>query len=345
MRYVRTFHFEKAAASVLTTCVCSQHFFYFSLAYTFTLLQICICENNFLFLGSRLGNSLLLRFTEKENQVITLDDEEEPPSKKSKQVEDNENEKGSNDGSDKVMDSLNDCMASDVLDIIDPEELEVYGNEKQASLQITSYNFEVCDSLLNIGPCGNISLGEPAFLSEEFASNQDFDVELVTTAGFGKNGALCVLQHSIKPQIVTTFTLPGCVNMWTVCKSDEKHAFLILSQEDGTMILQTGHEINEIDNSGFLTQGPTVYAANLGNNKYIVQVTTMAVRLLQGTTQLQQIPLDLGSQIVHASSADPFISILAADGQVITMMLRETRGTVRLVVSKSTLANVRLFIL
>lgn len=47
-------------------------------------------------------------------------------------------------------------------------------------------------------------------------------------------------------------------------------------------ILQTGHEINEIDNSGFSTQGPTVYAANLGNNKYIVQVTTVAVRLLQG---------------------------------------------------------------
>lgn len=95
---------------------------------------------------------------------------------------------------------------------------------------------QVCDSLLNIGPCGNISLGEPAFLSEEFATNPDLDLELVTTAGYGKNGALCILQHSIRPQIVTTFTLPGCCNMWTVCKNDEKHAFLILSQEDGTMV-------------------------------------------------------------------------------------------------------------
>lgn len=161
--------------------------------------------------------------------MITLDDGDEPPAKKNKQKEVVLE-------SDKVLDSLNDCMASDVLDIRDPEELEVYGNEKQASLQITSYNFEVCDSLLNIGPCGNISLGEPAFLSEEFNTGQDLDVELVTTAGYGKNGALCVLQHSVKPQIVTTFTLPGCVNMWTVCKSDEKHAFLILSQEDSTMV-------------------------------------------------------------------------------------------------------------
>ena len=64
----------------------------------------------------------------------------------------------------------------------------------------------MCDSLLNIGPCGNVSMGEPAFLSEEFASSQDPDVELVTTSGYGKNGALCVLQRSIRPQVKNHFS-------------------------------------------------------------------------------------------------------------------------------------------
>lgn len=41
---------------------------------------------------------------------------------------------------------------------------------------------------------------------------------------------------------------------------------------DSTMILQTGQEINELDQSGFYTQGPTVYTGNLGGSKYIVQV-------------------------------------------------------------------------
>ncbi|XP_008486527.1 cleavage and polyadenylation specificity factor subunit 1-like, partial [Diaphorina citri] len=84
-------------------------------------------------------------------------------------------------------------MASNVADIND-DELEVYGNQQATNVEITSYAFEVCDSLLNIGPCGNITMGEPAFLSEEFVNTAEPDIELVTTSGHGKNGALCILQ-------------------------------------------------------------------------------------------------------------------------------------------------------
>lgn len=83
---------------------------------------------------------------------------------------------------------------------------------------------QVCDSILNIGPCANASMGEPAFLSEEvhtvvslhwfgqcfqafrsvlrfltlsypqFQSNPEPDLEVVVCSGYGKNGALSVLQ-------------------------------------------------------------------------------------------------------------------------------------------------------
>uniref|UniRef100_A0A3Q2ZWI6 Cleavage and polyadenylation specificity factor subunit 1 n=1 Tax=Kryptolebias marmoratus TaxID=37003 RepID=A0A3Q2ZWI6_KRYMA len=246
MRSVRAFHFDKAAASVLTTCMVTM-------------------EPGFLFLGSRLGNSLLLKYTEKLQETPI----EEGKENKKKRVE------SSTNWTDEV------------------DEIEVYGSEAQSGTQLATYSFEVCDSILNIGPCANASMGEPAFLSEEFQNNPEPDLEVVVCSGYGKNGALAVLQRSIRPQVVTTFELPGCHDMWTVISREKdkegeekeeektespleddakKHGFLILSREDSTM--------------------------------------------------LHFIPMDLGSPIVHCSVADPYVIIMTAEGVVTMFVLK-----------------------
>ncbi|KAG1650025.1 Cleavage and polyadenylation specificity factor subunit 1 [Nymphon striatum] len=371
MRSVRSFNIDKAAASVLTSC-------------------ICLCEEGYLFLGSRLGNSLLLHYVEKSSKDLPINEtaeeeivEVQPSGAPTSDTPTSDAPTSDAPTSDaptsgaptsgaptsgditeedqppvkkKRLDTLGDWMASNVTDIQDCEELEVYGSEAQTATQITQYTFEVCDSLINIGPLCNISMGEPAFLSEEYSGSIDPDVELVSTSGHAKNGALSVLQRTIRPQVVTTFQLPGCTNMWTVIGSkltapdkttngfeksedveeisdddegkskegfEDSHAFLIISRDESTMILQTGQEINELDHSGFSTQSQTVFAGNIGENKYIVQVTPVGVRLLEGVNQLQHIPLlDIGSEAVFASIADPYLIIMCDDGQVLIMTLR-----------------------
>lgn len=42
---------------------------------------------------------------------------------------------------------------------------------------------QVCDSILNIGPCANASMGEPAFLSEEVHTLKHFLVSLYIVVG------------------------------------------------------------------------------------------------------------------------------------------------------------------
>ncbi|XP_030330294.1 cleavage and polyadenylation specificity factor subunit 1 [Strigops habroptila] len=321
MRSVRSFHFDKAAASVLTTCMVAL-------------------EPGYLFLGSRLGNSLLLKYTEKLQEAPAgaardpPERQEEPPQKK------------------KRPEASGPWAGAKAAPQDEVDEIEVYGSEAQSGTQLATYSFEVCDSILNIGPCANAAMGEPAFLSEEFQNHPEPDLELVLCSGYGKNGALSVLQKSIRPQVVTTFELPGCYDMWTVIAPQKKeeaaegaapgddaekepaaadsadedagkrHGFLILSREDSTMILQTGQEIMELDTSGFATQGPTVFAGNIGDNRYIVQVSPLGIRLLEGVNQLHFIPVDLGAPIVHCAVADPFVVILSAEGHVSMFVLK-----------------------
>ena len=42
-------------------------------------------------------------------------------------------------------------------------------------------------------------------------------------------------------------------------------------------MLQTGQEITELDSSGFVTSLPTVFAGNIGEKKYILQVVCLYV--------------------------------------------------------------------
>eukprot|EP00092_Neocalanus_flemingeri_P020040 GFUD01021700.1.p1 GENE.GFUD01021700.1~~GFUD01021700.1.p1 ORF type:complete len:1406 (+),score=514.90 GFUD01021700.1:53-4270(+) len=286
MRSVKGFHLDKAAASVLTTCV-------------------SLAGPGYLFLGSRLGNSLLLKFTSREAGQVgqARRQEREPPNKK------------------KRLDMQGDWLDTELeMDT----EFEMYGSQETAAHKINAFTFEVCDSLLNIGPCGQVAMGEPAFLSEEFTSSApDPDIELVTTAGHAKNGALCLLQKTVRPQVVTTFELPGCQDMWTVYSGQGKqeHAFLILSRNESSMILQTGQEINELDSSGFYTTGPTVFSGNLGSNQFIVQVTHDSVLLLKDSDLVQTVPLDLDSRITFACISDPHLAVLASSGQAAVLTL------------------------
>ncbi|XP_063370441.1 cleavage and polyadenylation specificity factor subunit 1 [Cydia amplana] len=325
VRSVRSAHLDRAAASVLTT-------------------TMCVIEEDFLFLGSRLGNSLLLRVTERENRMLfsvdkpleatvdlTIENEQEYENQTQQKDKDNDPA-----AKKRRLDSLSDCIATNVIEISDKDELEVYGSDIRTSTQLTSYVFEVCDSLLNICPIGDVSMGEPQLLSEEYSRTAEMPaVELVACSGRGKNGALTVLQRSVRPQLITAFNLPGCIDMWTVMGEpaemsrdahrdmEGSHAYMILTQEDSSMILQTGQEINEVDNSGFMTGAPTVFAGNLGNNKFMVQVTTTAIRLIKNGVQLQSFQLEWTAQ--YAATADPYVCVVSTCGRALVLALREFR--------------------
>lgn len=100
----------------------------------------------------------------------------------------------------------------------------MYGSGVKTSVQLTKYIFEVCDSILNIGPIGYMTIGERAPEMEPLDHDMEdkhnsfkADLEVVTSSGHGKNGALCVLANSVKPQTITSFELSG-INVCSLLK-------------------------------------------------------------------------------------------------------------------------------
>lgn len=55
-------------------------------------------------------------------------------------------------------------------------------------------------------------------------------------------------------------------------------------------------------------------------------------------------PIDLGCSIVYASCADPYVTILSEDGQVMLLTLREGRGTARLHAQAANLLFVSIYL-
>ena len=83
-------------------------------------------------------------------------------------------------------------------------------------------------------------------------------------------------------------------------------------------VLQTGQEINEISEAGFDVNSPTILAANVGDNRFIVQVCPSSVRLLDASASVVQ---ELGinadfAPIASASAQDPHIALLGRDGRI-----------------------------
>jgi cleavage and polyadenylation specificity factor subunit 1 len=72
-----------------------------------------------------------------------------------------------------------------------------------------------------------------------------------------------------------------------------------------------------MDQSGFNVTSPTILAANLGNNRFIVQVCPTSIRLLDAAaTVLQELIMDSDFLITSASTSDPYVTVLAESGRI-----------------------------
>lgn len=293
--------------------------------------DITTIGNSLFFLSSRLGDSLLVQFTCGSGTSMLSsglkeefgDIEVDAPSTK------------------RLRRSSSDALQ----DMVNGEELSLYGSASNntESAQKT-FSFAVRDSLVNIGPLKDFSYGLRinADASATGISKQS-NYELVCCSGHGKNGALCVLRQSIRPEMITEVELPGCKGIWTVyhkssrghnadssrmaANDDEYHAYLIISLEARTMVLETADLLSEVTESvEYYVQGRTIAAGNLFGRRRVIQVFERGARILDGSFMTQDLSFgpsnsesgsgSENSTVLSVSIADPYVLLGMSDGSI-----------------------------
>lgn len=319
-RVVQRLDLSKSKASVLTS-------------------GITTIGNSLFFLGSRLGDSLLVQFTCGLGGSMLSSGLKE--------------EVGDIEGDSPQVKRLRMSSSDALQDMISGEELSLYASApNNADSAQKTFSFAVRDSLINVGPLKDFSYGlrMNADANATGLAKQS-NYELVCCSGHGKNGALCVLRQSIRPEMITEVELPGCKGIWTVyhknarghnadfskmaADENEYHAYLIISLEARTMVLETADLLTEVTESvDYFVQGRTVAAGNLFGRRRVVQVFERGARVLDGSFMTQELNFgapnsESGSGSGSGSESSTVLSVSIADPYVLLCM---TDGSIRLLV-------------
>ncbi|CAB3406616.1 unnamed protein product [Caenorhabditis bovis] len=270
-----------------------------SIAYTVT-----VCAPGHLFIGSRLGDSQLLEYT-----LVKL--AATNGAKRQKLSDDN-------DSSDKPTLEFNEDDLELYGDSID----EQHANDEEEVGE--TLQFKELDRLCNIGPIKSMCVGQANYLSADLAEKKRTDpiFDIVTASGHAKNGAFCLLQRTIRPNIVTSSALDGAEQMWAVGrKDDESHRYLIVTRLRSTLVLELGAEMVELEEPLFVSKEPTVAAGELLQGGLAVQVTSMCIALVADGQQLQEVHVDSNFPVIMASIVDPYVALLTQNGKLLLYQL------------------------
>ncbi|KAH9985372.1 mono-functional DNA-alkylating methyl methanesulfonate N-term-domain-containing protein [Russula vinacea] len=160
--------------------------------------------------------------------------------------------------------------------------------------------------------------------------------QIFTLNGRGSRSMLRTLRHGLEVEETVSSDLPGIPNaVWTVkVRSDETYdSYIILSFVNGTLVLSIGENIEEVQDTGFLSSAPTLAVQQIGDDA-LLQVHPQGIRhvlvdrrsIVAATTNKRQV-------VVALNSAELVYFELDLDGQLNEYQDRKAMGSTVLAMS------------
>ncbi|KAG8759915.1 pre-mRNA-splicing factor rse1 [Serendipita sp. 396] len=122
--------------------------------------------------------------------------------------------------------------------------------------------------------------------------------------GRGARSTFRTLKHGLEVEENGNSDLPSIPNaVWTlrIAEDDQYDSYIVLSFVNGTLVLSFGEEIEEIQNSGFLSSEPTLAAQQLGHDA-LLQVHPRGIRHILSDKRINEWKAPTGHTIVAATT-------------------------------------------
>ncbi|KAJ3373889.1 Cleavage and polyadenylation specificity factor subunit 1 [Allomyces arbusculus] len=189
----------------------------------------------------------------------------------------------------------------------------------------------------------------PAVLVKKDDSAPGFRVvDVLASVGNLRDGVLCQSNQAIHPTIQDRFKMTGVRRMWSLSSpSVEYDTLLVLSGDHKTLVFKAGHELKQINDTGFTTTTRTQHVGAFAQRAYLVQVLDHALVLLSGDglTRLHGVDVDpvahastaadanhivvvtrVGTALVFAVQNDQLVQVHSVEGVTAAHVVADTRG-------------------
>eukprot|EP00981_Chlorochromonas_danica_P002905 scaffold591_cov174-Ochromonas_danica.AAC.6 len=150
--------------------------------------------------------------------------------------------------------------------------------------------------------------------------------QLFTLVGRGNRSSLRSLRHGISMAEMAVSELPGRPNaVWTVKgeHTDAYDRYVIVSFSNATLVLSIGDKVEEVTDSGFLTNVPTLAVALLADNA-LIQVHGSGIRHIRAGGRFNEWKTPNKRTIQIATVNSRQVAIALSGGEIIYFELDET---------------------
>ena len=171
-------------------------------------------------------------------------------------------------------------------------------------------NVNLVDSINSMNPMMDCKV---ANLTEEDAP------QIYAICGSGARSTFRTLKHGLEVSDIVDSELPLVPSaVWTtkVTQGDEYDAYIILSFDNGTLVLSIGETVEEVTDTGFLSSASTLAVQQLGEDS-LIQVHPKGIRHIQADRRVNEWPAPQHRTIVQATTNERQVAIALSSGEIV----------------------------